>query len=141
MSQKLIDRIVAHEGSKRFVYQDSLGYWTAGIGRNLDPRSQKGLTIEEQHYLLNNDIKSCIKDLSAIPVYIMLDEVRKEVLVELVFNMGIARVLKFKRMIAALQDHDYTNAVEELQDSLWAKQVQPARVKDLSYRLLHGKYQ
>ena len=140
MSQKLIDRIVAHEGSKRFVYQDSLGYWSAGIGRNLDPRGQRGLTIEEQHYLLNNDIKSCINDLSSLPVYIMLDDVRKEVLVELVFNMGIARVLKFKRMIAALHEHDYQKAVDELEDSLWAKQVQSVRVKDISYRLLHGVY-
>lgn len=140
MSQKLIDRIVAHEGSKRFVYLDSLGYSTVGIGRNVDSRSQKGLTIEEQHYLLNNDIKSCIKDLIHLPVYIMLDDVRKEVLVELVFNMGIVRVLNFKRMIAALQNHNYQKAVDELEDSLWAKQVQPARVKDISYRLLHGVY-
>ncbi len=140
MSQQLIDRIVAHEGSKRFAYQDSLGYWTIGIGRNIDQRGRHGLSIEEQHYLLKNDIQSCINDLIHLPVYIMLDEVRKEVLVELCFNLGIIGLLNFKHMIAALHNHDFVNAVEELQNSLWAKQVGEIRVKDICYRLLHGVY-
>ena len=140
MSQDLVDRIVAHEGSKRFAYQDSLGYITVGIGRCIDPRSQRGLTLEEQHYLLGNDIELCRKQLRLLPVFQKLDVVRQEVLIELCFNMGITRLLGFKKMIAALESLDYAKSIVELKDSLWAKQVQPDRVKDICYRLLNGAY-
>lgn len=141
MSQLLIDRIIDHEGCSRFVYKDSLGYETIGIGRNVDPRSQRGLTLDEQIYLLNNDLKLCIGQLIHLPIYIMLDPVRQEVLVELTFNMGITRLFGFKHMLAAIHDKDFEKAVIELKDSLWAKQVQHSRVDDICYRLLKGEYQ
>lgn len=140
-NNQLINRLIEHEGLKRFVYQDSLGYWTIGCGRNVDSRSQHGLTIEEQRYLLNNDIQSCIDDLIHLPVYIALDQVRKEVLIELTFNMGIVRLLNFKNTLAAIHERDYEKAVAELKDSLWAKQVHSDRVDDICYRLLYGEYQ
>lgn len=140
MTENLIDRLVAHEGSKRFAYQDSLGYWTIGIGRCIDKRSHRGLTLEEQYYLLRNDIEMCRNQLCFMPVYKNLDDVRREVLIELCFNMGIERLLGFRKMFAALEVHDYIKAVAELKDSLWSKQVQPKRVEDISYRLLNGKY-
>ena len=48
---------------------------------------------------------------------------RQCVLVEMIFNMGVANVLKFKHMLKALAEKDYKRAAEEMLDSRWAEQV------------------
>jgi lysozyme len=44
------------------------------------------------------------------------------------FQMGLGALLKFKKMLAALQARDYTSARTEALDSAWAKQT-PQRAK------------
>jgi lysozyme len=39
------------------------------------------------------------------------------------FNLGITRLLKFVKMLEALEQHDYDTAAEEMLGSLWASQV------------------
>ena len=55
----------------------------------------------------------------------------KEILCEMIFQMGYSGVGKFKNMIKALQNRDYTKASIEMLDSRWAKQT-PNRAKELS---------
>lgn len=136
----LTGRLIAHEGMKKFAYQDSKGYWSVGIGRCIDSKIGRGLSIDEQMYLLNNDIKLCGQQLSTHKFYTIQDIVRQEALIELCFNMGIDKLLKFAKMLAAFSAKDYKRAAAELVDSLWAIQVQPERVKDLVYRIEHGSY-
>ena len=50
------------------------------------------------------------------------DEV-KEILVNMMFNMGRTRLSKFKNMTAALLDGDWERAAVEGRDSRWHKQV------------------
>lgn len=138
--KKLIDRLIDHEGMRKFVYQDSEGYWTIGIGRCVDSRIGRGLSIDEQMYLLNNDISQCRKELRKTPFYSIQAPVRQDVLVELCFNLGIDKLLKFTKMLSAFTAKDYKKASAELVDSKWATQVQPSRVKDLQYRIEHGSY-
>ena len=44
------------------------------------------------------------------------------------FQMGLGGVLKFKKMLAALQVKDYTTARREALNSAWARQT-PQRAK------------
>src|SRR6185503_15017237 len=133
--EKLKQEIEKHEGSEQFAYTDSLGYISAGIGRCLDRRKGKGLTREEQLYLLSNDIDSCRAELDPFVWYQQLDDVRKCVMIELCFNMGIRGVLGFRKMIEALKSKNYDTAVIELKDSKWATQIGKDRVNNICYRL------
>jgi len=47
----------------------------------------------------------------------------QEALLNMCFNLGINKLLKFKKMIAALNIQEYRMAAKEGLDSLWAKQV------------------
>mgnify|MGYP001449884353 CR=1 FL=1 len=54
-----------------------------------------------------------------------------EIIVEMVFQLGMGGVSKFKKMWAALQNQDYEEASVQMLDSKWAKQT-PNRAQDLA---------
>jgi len=137
---ELIQRIIAHEGKRKSVYQDSLGYWTIGIGRLCDKRKNAGLSEAEMLYLLNNDIAESRAELEKFSWFTQLDEVRKEVLIELHFNMGLENLLEFKHMLNYLDQGYYLNASSQLLKSLWAEEVGHFRAMDLAQRLISGTY-
>ena len=53
------------------------------------------------------------------------------------FNLGITRLLKFKKFLTALEVKNWDNAAVEMMDSRWAKQVGPRAVR-LKDRVLKG---
>jgi lysozyme len=53
----LKQQLIREEGAESCAYQDSLGYWTIGVGRLIDSRKGGGLSNEEIDMLLENDIK------------------------------------------------------------------------------------
>ena len=59
----------------------------------------------------------------AFPWYSELDEVRKDAMIDMCFNMGLPRLSKFKNSLAAMANGDYDIAALEFLDSNWAKQV------------------
>lgn len=129
--------IILHEGMKLKPYKDTVGKLTIGIGRNLD---DCGISEDEALSMLDHDLTRCQLELLQYKWYSELDEVRKGVLIELVFNMGLTKVLMFKNMISFLSIKDYENAAKELLDSAWSKQVGFNRSKNLSDRLKLGRY-
>ncbi len=137
---QLIKKIIEHEGKSRSAYQDSLGYWTIGIGRLCDKRMNAGLSEDEMAYLLNNDLNSSRKELSYYDWFNKLDAVRQGVLIELHFNLGIEKLLGFKQMIASVKSGYYLNASSQLLKSVWAKQVGEKRANDMASRLKNGIY-
>ena len=129
--QTLIKELKRDEGVRTHPYKCSAGKLTIGVGRNIE---DNGLSESEIEYLLENDIRSCVSDLKGnFSFYNNLDGTRKRVLINMCFNLGITRLLKFKKFIRALEDGDYETASVEMMDSLWAKQVGPRaeRLRDL----------
>ncbi len=126
MEAKLMDRIkeqlVRHEGLRLKPYRCSAGKLTIGIGRNLD---DCGITQSEAYVMLINDIINCEKQLqSKIPdIYNGLDEVRKSVMLNMCFNMGINGLLGFKNTLAFVKAGDWERAANNMLVSKWAKQV------------------
>jgi len=137
---ELTAKIINHEGKSKSVYQDSLGYWTIGIGRLCDKRFNAGLSDDEMLYLLNNDISASKSELDPFKWFSNLDDVRKGVMIELNFNIGLAHLLEFKTMISHLNNEDYLNASLAMLNSLWAKQVGVNRSTDMANRLRTGNY-
>ncbi|GAB6161902.1 glycoside hydrolase family protein [Desulfothermus naphthae] len=119
--EKIEELLILHEGKKKFVYRCPAGKLTVGVGRNLE---DKGLSEDEIEYLLQNDIKECISDLTKIfDNFFKLDDVRQAVLIDMRFNLGPTRFRSFKRMIKAVKEQDFQRAAEEMKDSKWFKQV------------------
>jgi lysozyme len=134
--QTLIKEIKRDEGVKTHPYKCSAGKLTIGVGRNIE---DNGLNESEIEYLLMNDLRSCVHDLrSNFRFYDALDNVRKRVMINMVFNLGINRLLKFKNFLAALEAGDYEKASVEMMDSLWARQVH-GRADRLSALMRYGE--
>ena len=122
--QRLIETLKRHEGVKYYVYKDHLGYETIGVGRCLKQGVGLGLTHDEVDYLLMNDINRCLEELdAAFPWFKDLTEIRREAMINLCFNLGLTRLRKFEKALAAMSIHNYEEAANEFLDSRWAKQV------------------
>jgi lysozyme len=116
----LWDLIELHEGRRAKPYQDTVGKWTVGVGRNL---TDKGLSDSEIDYLLMNDIRECTDDLKTFLWWDDLDEVRRNVLIDMRFNLGPSRFRQFKATLAAVAMGDYVTASDQMRKSKWYRQV------------------
>ena len=133
---QLVADLERDEGVRSFPYTDTVGKLTIGVGRNL---SDRGLSADEIEYLLQNDIDAVMDDLNrGIPWWDRLDVVRRQVLVNMCFNLGWPRLRGFVRTLAAIRRGDYQGAAEGMRDSLWAKQV-GARAERLAQMMETGK--
>jgi lysozyme len=118
--------LIAHEGLKLKVYNDTKGIPTIGYGRNL---GDVGISQDEADYLLDNDIKRVCNDCwHHLPWFGDLPEEKQFVIIDMVFNLGIYGFLKFKKMIAALEKGDYAEAAAQIIDS----QLAPNRKAELA---------
>ena len=137
--QKLLEMLKRHEGVRSHVYLCSAGYETIGVGRNIS-QSGMGLSDDEVDYLLENDIIRVVKELSSeYPWFKDLDDVRKDAMIDISFNLGATRLRGFKRALAAMEVADYTTAAKEFLDSKWSRDVK-GRATELCYMVETGNY-
>lgn len=92
-----------------------------------------GITKEEAFYLFDNDVNDCISDLrKSLPWVLTKSENVQRVVLNMLFNMGIVRLLKFEEFLRFLKDDNYEMASEEMLDSVWAKKQCKRRAVRLS---------
>lgn len=140
--ERLTRRLKREEGERKrkgrhVPYRDTVGKLTIGYGRNLD---DAGLSDYEAELLLRADIQE--KAWHAIyiigeGIWDRLDDVRREILVELCFNLGPTGLSGFKRMLGAVARSDWASAAREVLDSKAARQL-PLRYNRLAYRMRTG---
>jgi len=135
---KLIKQLRRHEGVRSHVYVCSAGYETIGVGRNI-AESGLGLSEDEIDYLLENDVKRCKQELIALSWFTDLDSVRQDAMVNLCFNLGMTRLMTFKKALAAMAIGDYSTAADEFMDSKWATQV-GSRADEVTEMIRTGRY-
>ena len=129
----LISRIKRHEGLSTKPYYCTADKLTIGYGRNLEV----GITEEEAEYLLANDLKTARAGAESFAAYWEMNNIRREVLTEMIFQMGVNGVSNFKLFLAAAQNHDWARATDEMLDSAWAQQT-PERAKALAKLFMRG---
>lgn len=141
MKQELTRQLIADEGKKACVYQDTLGLWTVGVGRLVDARRPgAGLRDDEITYLLNNDIDDRINALTkALPWFQNLDDARKGVLLNMAFQLGTAGLLQFNTTLGLVRDGKYAEASEAMLNSKWATQT-PGRANRLAAQMRTGTW-
>jgi len=121
---KIEEYIKLNEGLRLKPYRCSAGKLTIAYGRNLE---DVGISKKEADMLLENDIESCVNSLLDIfDNFISLSYNRRMVLIDMVFNLGRTRFVKFKKMIQAVKDEDFEEAALQMLDSQYAKQL-PSR--------------
>jgi len=121
------------EGEVLHAYPDSKGLLTIGIGRLIDVRKSGGISQDESRYLLRNDIHRKTAECErAFEWWPLLDDVRQQVILCMVFQMGTAGVMGFHQMCLALGRGDYARAATEMLDSDWAHEDSPARANRMA---------
>lgn len=128
---KLIDELKNAEGFEGFVYEDTLGFATIGYGTKLP------LSKEEAELLLYKRVNDKYRELE-IKLDFQVCEEAKEILLNMSYQLGVEGVLKFKKMLKALEQKDYKTANYEMLNSLWAKQT-PNRAKKLALKMANIK--
>jgi lysozyme len=142
MKQELENQLRGDEGVRSCVYQDSLGFWTLGVGRLVDSRkTTQGLRPVEISFLLQNDIDDRIESLTRrLPWFQDLDDARRGVLVNMAFQLGTEGLLGFVNTLGMIERGEYPQAADAMMQSKWASQT-PARAGRLSQQMRSGVWQ
>jgi lysozyme len=120
VSYRLIDQVKKHEGFSAVPYRCPTGHLTIGYGWNLET----GISEVVAEYILMQQLSdiqlACIREFGW---FRDINEARRDVVTNMVFNLGMTGFTKFKKTIAAIEDGDFDKAAEEMVDSRWASQV------------------
>lgn len=119
--QVLEKQLILHEGKRNFPYMDTVGKITIGVGHNL---SDLGLSESFIMQLLRSDIEGCIIKLDkAFPWWKSLSEPRQHVMLDMIFNLGLAGLSKFVLTLDSIRSGRYEVAANQMLQSKWAAQV------------------
>jgi lysozyme len=136
---KLVEMLRLHEGVRYKVYVCSEGYETIGVGRNIS-EGGLGLSKDEVDFLLVNDIKRVQDELTrSYPWFARLDEVRRDAMVDICFNIGLTKLRGFVNALAAMSRSQYEIAADEFMDSRWSEQV-GNRAVEVTEMIRTGEY-
>lgn len=118
--EKALPRIRRAEGFSKMPYKCPAGHWTIGYGHNLE----HGISAEAAEFILREDVDRVRRQVAeAFFWWAELTEARRFVVVDMCFNLGLAGLRKFKKMLSALEAGDYDSAADEMLRSRWAEQV------------------
>jgi lysozyme len=140
MSSKLTELITEWEGYRRWVYSDHLGYETVGIGRCIARGVGAGISEFEARWLLDRDLERVEEELSdSFAWFDDLDQVRKDALKSMCFQMGLPNLKGFKNALACMENNDFKAARLHFLKSKWARQT-PGRALTTCDMFETGEY-
>lgn len=138
---RLLKTIGKDEGCKLKLYRCTSNKLTIGIGRNIE---DNGIRKDEVKLMFKNDVDEVVNNLAPALKrkfginFNSLSDIRQEVLLNMAFQLGIPRLLKFKNTFRYLKNKSFKKCSIEMLNSLWAKQT-PKRAKRLSNLMKGGK--
>jgi lysozyme len=133
---KIKDKIKFFEGYDSRPYLCPEGYLTIGYGFNYDSNPlpantpkhlltslfEKGFTEELAEWLLDHFVQAAFGTARTFTWFEKLNTPRKAVIVDMLYQMNHGKLLKFRKMLDALNKGDYTLAAHEMRDSKWYEQ-------------------
>ena len=138
----LKERIKSNEGFSSKPYKDQLGYLTIGYG-HLILSNEKFLLKKQIHKkaleeIFEKDFKKALSDFNNTFKSLTLNKKESELLIEMIFQLGIKGCLKFKNLIKNIEKRNKHLVCFDMMDSLWYKQT-PNRVKTLIKTFLNNE--
>ena len=132
--QSLKKKIKKNEGFSFKPYRDQLGFLTIGYG-HLILSNEKQLTKikktkPELEKIFLKDFKGAVSDFNKHLSRYSNNKKDKELLIEMVFQIGVMGVLKFKKLLTNIRKKNKYLVCFEMMNSLWYNQT-PNRVKKL----------
>ena len=135
-------RIKSNEGFSSKPYKDQLGYLTIGYGHlilsNEKILLKKKLHKKELEEIFEKDFKKALSNFNNTFKPFTLNEKESELLIEMIFQLGIKGCLKFKNLIKNIKKGNKHLVCFDMMDSLWYKQT-PNRVKALIKTFLNNE--
>ena len=132
--QSLKKRIKNNEDFSYKPYKDKLGYLTVGYGHLIKQNDEylfkKKFKKKELDALFLHDFNKCVIDYYKYLIFYSSSKKDKELLIEMIFQMGIKGVLKFKKLLKNINKGNKNLVCFDMMQSLWYKQT-PNRVKNL----------
>lgn len=117
---KASDRISSNEGFRARPYKCTEDKWTWGIGFNIEAIEMPREVADFWLGLIIDEIRIKLHEKSW---YSGLDENRRVVIEDMVYQMGLTGVCDFKNMIKALEWRNWSEAAKHLLDSRYAVQT------------------
>jgi len=134
--------VQSHEGRRSSVYPDTEGHLTVGVGCNLDRagcrelfesqgidydlvrQGKMELTRDQINSLYDHDLGAALADVkTACPAFDSLPDNAQLALWDCSFQLGLARLQGFHKMLRAISEGDWLEASRELLNSQLAKQT------------------
>ena len=128
---QLREELEVDEGCVYKVYLDHLGYETFGIGHLVKYTDEEygwsvGTDVDEERVreVFEEDVQTVLSDCEKLyhNFYDLPEEVQL-IIANMMFNMGLTRLSKFKGMKRGIDDCDWQAAADEMVDSRWYRQV------------------
>jgi len=117
--------IKRHEGYRESIYYDTVGIPTGGYGHAFHPGSSLPKAIWEEVFY--RDYRRSVEDYECLDLD--LDPVRKAVVVDMLFNLGLPKMFKFKNTLGAMRNKDWERAAQGMEKSRWYGQVRTRAVE------------
>jgi lysozyme len=121
ISTECMAEIRRHEGFSSTVYLDSVGKRTIGYGWNLDSDPMYREAADVQMRCKLEDIEARL--LSLYDWYPNLSQARKDVVLNMSYNLGVEGFGKFRQTIWYLANSRFEEAADEMLRSRWSDQV------------------
>ncbi len=141
-TNKIKKRIKKNEGYRNKIYYDQLGNATIGYGhlvkKNENFFKKKKYTKKYLTEIFEKDFKKAISDFKLKYKNKDFQKNTKEVLVEMIFQLGLKKTTDFKKFNKFLKQKKLYLAATEMLNSLWYLQT-PKRVNTLIAVLLNFK--
>lgn len=140
--EQLRIELESDEGCEYKVYLDHLGYPTFGIGHLIKETDEEfgcevdtPVSPERVQEAFEDDVQCTYNDCVRLyPDFDMLPTEVQLIIGNMMFNMGLTRLSKFKLMKKAVDDRDWKEAATQMTDSKWYTQV-PNRAARLVARM------
>jgi lysozyme len=133
----ILEEIERDEGYRQFPYEDTATppRLTIGHGLNL---TDVGLSKEESLQIVAMRLRKIEADLKAqLRWYAALSPRRQNALVNMAYNLGLSGLLKFQKMLGAMERGDFVAAAAECLNSTWSTQV-GQRAKRIAEQIREG---
>ena len=126
--QYTINRLRDEEGFRGMPYDDHLGKPTIGIGTLLPlTEGEAKLLADVRFNAIQAELHHRLREEAGLNVALVPDTVRAA-LYDMAYQMGVPRLMGFRRMLAAMALEHWMEAAREALDSRWARQT-PARAQ------------